>query len=142
MWHVNIIILHVDTNKSHVNLIMLHVNIHVNDILRVDISKPRVNIIYLACRGEGGKSTIQCMPLCVFMKASLRTFFFNRYYRLWMVFSLQFWTNFRVLITTDIQNVIPGKLYRWNFNGVLMKLSLIFLPVKLSISVILDHNSE
>ena len=55
MWHVNIIILHVDINKSHVNLIMLHVNIHVNDILRFDISKPRVNIIYLACRGEGAK---------------------------------------------------------------------------------------
>ena len=88
MWHVNIIILHVDINKSHVNdilrvdiskphvnLIMLHVIIHVNDILRVDISQPRVNIIYLACRGEGAKSTIQCMPPCIFMKASLRTFF-------------------------------------------------------------------
>ena len=82
MWHVNIIILHVDINNSHVNLIMLHVNIHVNDILRVDISKPRVNIIYLACRGVGGKSTIQCMPLCVFMKASLRTFFPTEIYRL------------------------------------------------------------
>ena len=33
--HVNIIMLHVDLNKSHVNIIMLH-----------------VDIIYLACRGQ------------------------------------------------------------------------------------------
>ena len=33
--HVNIIMLHVDINKSHVNIIMLH-----------------VDIIYLACRGQ------------------------------------------------------------------------------------------
>ena len=33
--HFNIIMVHVDINKSHVNLIMLH-----------------VDIIYLACRGQ------------------------------------------------------------------------------------------
>ena len=72
MLHVNVIILHVDINKSmshvdinksYVNIIVLHVDIdrlYVNIImLCVDINRSYVNlimlhfdIIYLACRGQ------------------------------------------------------------------------------------------
>ena len=42
MFHVDIIMLHIDINNSHVNLIMLH-----------------VDIIYLAKGGGGGKGNVR-----------------------------------------------------------------------------------